>query len=255
VQINIPFTMLYDTYLDRFLANRLNPEIGIDAAALERFSFSDYKRIAAILHDHPLNITIHGPFMDLAAGSMDPAILAATRRRFEQILELVPVFKPQTVVCHAGYDPRRYGYNREEWIDNSLETWSWMASGLLEHGTRLMLENVYENEPEDIRIILDRLENQNVGFCLDCGHLSAFGDTELEVWLKSLGPYIQQLHLHDNRGDNDDHLAMGSGTIDFNLLFNYLNSNKNSLPIITLEPHREEDLWQSLDYLLKIWSW
>ena len=35
VQVNIPFRMLYDTYLDRFLEYALNPEIGIDAAILE----------------------------------------------------------------------------------------------------------------------------------------------------------------------------------------------------------------------------
>ena len=32
VQINIPFTMLYETYLDAFIENGLNPEIGLDAA-------------------------------------------------------------------------------------------------------------------------------------------------------------------------------------------------------------------------------
>ena len=33
VQVNVPFRMLYDTYLDRFLEHKLNPEIGIDATA------------------------------------------------------------------------------------------------------------------------------------------------------------------------------------------------------------------------------
>lgn len=255
VQINIPFTMLNDIYLNQFLTNGVNPEIGIDAVALERFSFSDFKRIAGILHDHSLNITLHGPFIDLSPGSIDPAVLAATRNRFEQILELVPVFKPQTVVLHAGFDKKRHQDYREEWINNSLETWSWMASGLLENGTKLMLENVYEHEPQDIGMIFERLENQNVGFCLDSGHLSAFGHTALNLWLKSLGPYIEQLHLHDNHGENDAHLPMGFGSIDFEPLFNYLKLNRNSPPIITLEPHREKDLWLSLEYLSKKWPW
>ena len=118
-----------------------------------------------------------------------------------------------------------------------------------------MLENVYEEDPEDIRVILDRLSNPNVGFCLDCGHLSAFGNAEPKAWLASLGPYIEQLHLHDNHGDTDEHLAMGLGTFDFELLFSYLKSNNDSPPIISLEPHREEDLWPSLAYLARIWPW
>ena len=255
IQVNVPFRMLYDTYLDRFLKHRLNPEIGIDAAALERFTVADFKRIAKILDDHGLTVTLHGPFIDLSAGSTDPAVVALTRNRFEQLVKLVPLFKPKSVVCHAGYDWKRYGFFKAQWIENCLDTWSWLARCIDDQGSRLMLENVYEKDPNDISVILDPLKNLGVGFCLDCGHLSAFGNSNLKNWLESLGSYIAQLHLHDNHGSNDEHLAMGLGTIDFGLLFNHLKLNNNSPPIITLEPHQEEDLWPSLAYLAKIWPW
>ncbi len=255
VQINIPFTMLFDTYMDRFLEYRLNPEIGIDAQALERFDVSAYQRIAGEIHDRRLSVTLHGPFVDLAVGSTDPAIKAATRRRFEQLLELVPIFRPTAVVCHAGYDWKRYSYFREDWMKNSLETWSWLAASLLEQGSRLMLENVYENNPRDMRHILQLLESQKVGFCLDAGHLIAFGQGDLRQWLEDLGSYIGQLHLHDNTGRDDEHLALGKGQIDFKLLFSYLISHNLPRPIITLEPHQEADLWPSLAYLASVWPW
>ena len=255
VQVNIPFTMLYDTYLGRFLEYELNPEIGIDAQALERFDFSDFQRIAEKLHAHHLSITLHGPFIDLSAGSTDPAVKAVTRSRFEQLLKLVPAFRPRTVVCHAGYDWKRYGYFKEDWIESSLDTWSWLADSLVDQGSRLMLENVYEDDPQDIRIIFERLKNQKVGFCLDAGHLFAFGQNNLKPWLEGLGSYIGQLHLHDNHGRKDEHLPLGHGKIDFKLLFAYLISNDLPRPIITLEPHREEDLWPSLDYLATVWPW
>ena len=71
VQISIPFNMLHDTYLDRFLAEGLNPEIAIEAASLDRFKRSDFVRVADEFHNRSLRITLHGPFMDLAAGSAD----------------------------------------------------------------------------------------------------------------------------------------------------------------------------------------
>jgi len=255
VQVNVPFRMLYDKYLDRFLERNINPEIGIDALALERFTLADFKRIGKILQDHGLSITLHGPFIDLSAGSADPAIVALTRTRFEQLLKLVPFFSPKSVVCHSGYDWKRYGFFRDQWIETCLETWSWLAKSLAEQGTRLMLENVYEKDPKDIQVILDGLKSLNVGFCLDCGHLFAFGNSDLKGWLESLGSYIAQLHLHDNHGSQDEHLAMGMGTIDFKLLFNHLKLNNKYPPIITLEPHQEEDLSPSLAYLAKIWPW
>jgi sugar phosphate isomerase/epimerase len=255
VHVNIPFTMLYDDYLDRFLEYRLNPEIGIDAEALERFEFSDFRCIAEKLHERDLSITLHGPFIDLSAGSPDPGVKAVTRKRFEQLLELAPVFKPRTVVCHAGYDWKRYGPFKEEWIESSLDIWSWLADCLLTHGAGLMLENVYEDDPQDLRPILDGLKQQNVGYCLDAGHLIAFGNADLQHWLTELDSYIGQLHLHDNHGHDDEHLPLGAGRIDFKLLFAHLKSKGLPRPIITLEPHREEDLWPSLDYLADVWPW
>jgi len=255
VQVNIPFRMLIETYLDQFLQLGLNPEIGFDALALEEFSVKDYRPIAEKLHQQSLRITLHGPFIDLSVGSADPGIRALTRKRFEQVLELVPLFKPQTLICHAGYDKRRYGFFRDVWIERSLACWSWLADRLEETGTRLMLENVYEDGPTDIRILFEELAPKNVGFCLDTGHLTAFGQTSLMKWLTVMEPYLGQLHLHDNNGDWDDHLELGGGAIDFKYLFEYLKRTRKRPPIVTLEPHQEAHLLPSLEYLAHHWPW
>jgi len=176
-QINIPFRMLYDTYLELFVDNRINPEIGIDADALDNFKKPDFEKIAGCLSVYRPRITPHGPFMDLSAGSKDPEIRGVTRRRFEQLLELIPIFKPETVVCHAGYDTKRNAFFKEDWIENSLVIWSWLARQLDKMGTRLMLENVYEKDPEDLLVLLRGLKTEKVGLCLDIGHLWSFGNS------------------------------------------------------------------------------
>ena len=255
VQINIPFTMLWDTYADEFLKRGLNPEIGIDAVALERFNRQEFGDMAAQLLNRGLTITVHGPFIDMFAGSLDPLIRAATRHRFEQMLDLIPLFKPKTVVCHAGYEWKRYGYLREEWTQNSIETWRWLGDHVKAAGSRLMLENVFEQEPEEIRILFEQLTEQDVGFCLDTGHQAAFSRASLATWLDSLGGYLGQLHLHDNRGQQDEHMALGQGRIDFELFFKRLKYMMKTPPVITLEPHDEESLEPSLDYMEKIWPW
>ena len=207
--------MLWDGYIDRFVDLGLNPEIGFDAIAFEKFGRSDFSMMAKRLHQRPLTITLHAPFIDLSAGSLDPDIRAITHRRFEQVLEVVPIFKPKTVVCHLGYDQKRHIYFRDKWIEISLETWSWLGEHLKNFGSQLMIENVYESDPDEMRTVFDRLQDHNVGFCLDTGHQSAFSQTPLAGWLDSLGPYLGQLHLHDNRGTVDEHMAIGQGAIDF----------------------------------------
>lgn len=255
VHVNIPYTMLREGYLALFLQRRINPEIGFDAAALDSLSESEEREIARHLRENRLRLTFHAPFMDLSPGSPDPAVRKLTRRRYTQLLRVAEVFRPQRVVCHAAYDWKRYLTMKEAWLEHSLHTWEWMAKKTAEAGAELLLENVYERGPEEMLPLFEALKPHPVRFCLDTGHQAAFGSTPLLHWVKVLGPYLGQLHLHDNFGRWDDHLAVGKGDIDFVGLFHALERTRESPPPITLEPHREEDLSPSLEYLEKIWPW
>jgi len=254
VQVNIPFTMLRDKYLERFIQEGLNPEIGFDAEALDGFEDSHMKAVAGRLRAEGLTITFHAPFVDLSPGSPDERIREVTRMRLEQVLQRVRIFRPGTVVCHTGYEERRYWYIQETWIEKSLETWSWLAERLREAGSALMLENVYEKRPEEMQVLFDELRGLGVGFCLDTGHQAAFGKVPLEYWLKTLGKFLGELHLHDNSGEWDEHLALGRGSVDFPLLFERLAEMGKEDIWITLEPHSEDDLLPSLDYLKRLWG-
>ena len=255
IQVNIPFTMLYESYLSLFMENGINPEIGFDAIALDQFSFSDFRGIAKQIHKRGLSVTLHAPFMDLSPGSPDPAVRALTRHRFKQISELVPIFRPRAVVCHTGWDNKRYWDSKDTWIQYSLELWSWFAEIVRKDRAVLMLENVYEENPYEFLELYRHLKDQDVGFCLDTGHQAVFSRAGLSIWLETLGEYIEQLHLHDNNGFQDDHLALGKGNIDFQILFNYLKNRRTKPPIITIEPHKEEDFWHSLEYIKDTWLW
>ena len=255
VQVCAPFTLLREGLLDHFTRHGLNPEIGIDAGAIERYSPQDFAEVAEALRRHRLTVTLHAPFVDLSAGSSDPAIRAVTRRRFDELIDLVPLFRPATVVAHAGYDWQRYEYFRGVWLDHSVTFWSAVAERLNREGCRLMLENVYEQGPNEIIELFDRLRSHGVGLCLDCGHLTAFGRTPIEAWLRVLGPFIGQLHLHDNGGKKDDHLALGRGRIDFRPLFAFLKAERPRPPVVTMEVHRPDDIWASLEDLERLWPW
>jgi sugar phosphate isomerase/epimerase len=255
IQVHVPFSGLREGLLEHFTRLGLNPEIAFDARALDRFSPADCAPVAEVLRARGLSVSLHAPFMDLSAGSSDPEIRAVARRRFEQLARRVPLFAPLTVVAHAGYDWKRYGYSRPAWIDASVEFWSRTAEALNGAGTRLVLENVYERGPAEIGELLERLRPWNVGLCLDLGHLTAFGRAPLGEWLDSLGDSIVQLHLHDNRGDQDAHMAMGAGRIDFAGLFAFLKARRDTPPLATLEVHRLEDLEPSLGYLCGVWPW
>jgi sugar phosphate isomerase/epimerase len=255
VHVNIPYGMLHESFLNTFISNNLNPEIGFDSEALDRFSPDAMVAVAGRIREAGLVTSIHSPFMDLSPGSTDSEIRAITRKRLNQVVRLIPLFRPKTVVCHTGYDHRRYWHMKEAWVERSLETWIWFAEAMHNEGALLMLENVYEQGPEDILPFFEQLPQDQVGFCLDTGHQNVFSETAMDIWVKSLGPYLKQLHLHDNCGEQDEHLALGKGRIDFVSLFDQLTSEDIRPVVVTLEPHREDELMPSLKYLKKIWPW
>jgi len=254
VQVNIPFPFLQAGYLEKFLRRGLNPEIGLDAYSLGHYPPAAFHRVAQAFQGAGRRITLHGPFQDLAPGSLDDGVLAASRRRLRQACRYLPVFRPTALVCHLGYEARHYRWDQERWLARSAATWKELAGLAAPHGVTLMLENVYETEPELFLEVLDRVGAPNLQVCFDVGHLLAFSTGDFPRWLKTLAPVIGHLHLHDNLGDEDNHLALGAGRVPLQATLDYLAA-QGRRPSVTLEPHQEGSLEPSLNYLASIWPW
>jgi sugar phosphate isomerase/epimerase len=254
VHINAPFGMLWERYLPLFLEEHLNPEIGLDAASLDRFSRQDFIKVADQLHQAGLSITLHGPFQDLLPGALDARILAASRARLQDAFDLLEIFQPRSIVCHIGYEARHYQGQEERWLAHSVATWEPLAAQAARHGTMVALENVYETQPELIKELFTRLQAANIRFCLDVGHVQAFGGGDFQEWLDELGSLVGQLHLHDNHGPQDEHLALGQGIIPLPRILTFFADRKQA-PLITLEPHHEDSLLPSLEFLAANWLW
>lgn len=254
VQVNIPFPYLWRGYLELFLDLGLNPEIGLDHYSLGRYAPAVFRRAARTFHQAGRRITLHAPFQDLLPGALDDQILAASRRRLRQAWRYLPVFRPRSIVCHLGYEARFYGGDTPKWLARAAATWKELAARAAAHGVMVMLENVYETEPELHLEIVRRVDAANLRVCLDVGHLFAFGGGDWLRWLETLAPVIGQLHLHDNHGAADEHLALGDGSIPLSEILQFL-ADRQPRPLITLEPHQEGSLQPSLDFLAQIWPW
>jgi len=254
IQVNIPFPFLGEGYLDLFLDRGLNPEIGLDAYSLGHYPRSAFRRMARAFHRAGRRLTLHAPFQDLLPGALDEMILSSSRRRLRQAFRLLPVFKPVTIVCHLGFETRFYQWERQDWLERSAATWKEFAALAAPHGVTVMLENVYETDPDLFLELLTLVNAPNLQVCLDVGHLHAFGGGDFDLWLHTLWPFIGQLHLHDNRGELDEHLALGQGTVPVASVLHFLAA-RDRQTLVTLEPHQEGSLWPSLEYLTDIWPW
>ncbi len=249
--INAPFDQLRDgDLLDLFISNRLQPEIGLEGSSLWDLNRADFQKIAAVFQDNGLACTLHAPFFDLSPGGFDKRVVEITREKLFRAFNLLQVFQPQSIVCHLGFEENKHWGKFDRWLATALETWQHLLEIADQYNTQVMFENTYETSPEVHKILFEQLDAPHLGFCMDTGHLTAFAHTGWQPWLEKLSSRLGQLHLHDNNGQGDNHLALGLGTFNFQNLFTFLNTSP--LPLITLEPHSKEDLKQSLEYIRQV---
>ena len=248
-----PFDLLLNKYLPSLLKEHINPEIGLNGEILDQFQRSKFKEVATILQKEGLSCTIHAPYTDLSLGAIDRKVRRISLERIKKALDLASLFEARSVVCHTGFDHRHYVNFEDNWIKNAIES----IADLLEFASplniHLMLENVFELDAEIHKEIFHGIKSSLLGFCLDFGHQNVFSKTSLDSWLKDLGDRLGQLHLHDNMGMYDDHLAIGEGILDFDNLFSWLYA-QGKTPILTLEPHEEKAVIPALEGLAGLLS-
>jgi sugar phosphate isomerase/epimerase len=248
LQVHVPFRMLLGDFMDQVIAEGISPEIGFDCAILDSTGKEPFREVADRLRNAGLRVTFHAPFMDLRPGAIDPRIREVSRDRLLQVFDLVPLFRPLSVVCHPSFDPRYYVSTEKEWLENSIATWQSFAGLAEELNTIVVLENVYEQTPRQFVSLLTALNSPSLRFCFDTGHFNAFSDSPLELWLAELGGYLGEVHLHDNDGSGDAHIPVGEGTFPFEPLFLFLRE-RDLNPILTLEAHSEVHFRKTVETL------
>jgi sugar phosphate isomerase/epimerase len=147
---------------------------------------------------------------------------------------------------HAGYDERYFDGDSALWLSQSLKTWTPLVREAESAGVILAIENIFEERPDTIKELVEAVDSPNLRVCLDAGHINLYSAVAMEEWFVSLGPYIAELHIHDNFGVMDDHLPVGDGEIDFQLFFSLVAQHTNG-PIHAIEPHGEDVLMRGLE--------
>ena len=227
---------------------RFNIEVGIDHYALDRFPREHFTVLAGRLSGLGIATTVHAPFHELFPGAPDRLVREAAVARLDAAFDLMGAFSPRSVVMHLNHENRRFGFVAGDWFAHIVPAIERYAARSRDMGAMLVLENVYEEEPSGMARVLEALSGSGVRHCLDVGHLNAFSETGLDEWLAATGPHVRQFHLHDNDGSGDSHGPIGSGTVRFDRVAEFIG-RMDERPIITLEPHTEPDIWLTLDGL------
>jgi sugar phosphate isomerase/epimerase len=242
--IHVPYEKIGD-YINFIRNNRLDLEIYFNSTSLDCINADSIAKLNNMLDYNP-SLSFHAPFMDLSPGAIDSKVRNATIERFNHILDIAEALKPKTVVFHSGYEKWKYALKVDVWLEKSLQTWRPLNERAKNIDVKIAIENIFEDEPSNLRLLMEHMDSDNFGICFDTGHCNLFSNVPLKDWLKEIKKYIIELHLHDNDKSADLHYPIGDGSFDFNTLFSELKTNNC---IYTIEAHTPERVLKSIEKL------
>lgn len=242
---HIPWAQV-DKYLDLALQLQLVPEIAIKGPDLDLLDDTVIKRVAATLASRNLRPRVHAPFFDLNPGAIDWLIREATQKRLDQALTFAGELNADLMIIHPGLDKWRYPNLDQVWLENATHFFQQMLDKAERLSCRLAIENIYEESPATLVKLVQQLGSPWFGHCFDVGHWHLFGKLQMHDWLEQIESKLFHLHLHDNHGRADEHLPVGSGTIDFDPIKALLERIEH-YPSMTFEAHNPEHLMASLE--------
>ena len=194
--------------------------------------------------------TLHGAFIGLDIASADIVLRERSRALFRKSMQIAKKLGVKGVVFHTGL---LGGLNLRSFADRWLEK----SKGFLRElagefpKTEIYIENTFEQEPYVFENLAKELADvKNFGLCIDYAHAS-LTKIPIEEWIKTLAPYIRHIHVNDNDLQNDLHLAVGDGKIDF-ARFKFLLGKYCAEASVLVEVGGADKARRSIDYLERV---
>lgn len=158
-----------------------------------------------------LDCTIHLPHFPHVATTV-PEIDAALRQYHDRALAKAELLDAEVGVIHAAAKEHDHRY----W-EAFVEQATWLAAVCRDHGLTLAIENVgHVDRGFSLNDVAELARTAGASICFDVGHAYREGGQRvIEAFLSEHGDLVCHLHVHDARERGDDHIPIGTGTIDF----------------------------------------
>ena len=244
-------TRVLSTY--RFVRHPLAPEVleglaqaGVSSVEIfcapSHFNYRDaqtVRELAGTLEHTGLELhALHSPTERDTGTGREMAISISNPERVRRVdavdevkraLEVAERIPFRYLVQHLGSsrdtaDPRKF--------DAAFSSLEHLALFAKQRGVTIAIENT-PNElgaPAALRQFVRETRLQELRFCFDIGHAHLGGGVESSFEL--LRERVVTTHIHDNRGEKDEHLLPYEGTIDWDAALGALSAAREPLPLV-----------------------
>ena len=162
-----------------------------------------------------LEVSIHGPTVDINIASLNEGIRAESVKQMKECIDYAENINAHAITVHAG----KIGRNEPRLRKAALEIACESISELVDYSKNVIIS--VENMPIRQTFLGNKIEEiemfKNECGCrltIDLGHGNTTGNNNELLDLKD----ITYCHLNDNDGVKDQHIPLGDGTLDLELL-------------------------------------
>ena len=171
--------------------------------------FADVDRVVTNKLDAIGRSTLHAPYTELFPCAIDKKARELAAYRYRQAIDLAKRYGSEKVIIHGGYNARIY---YPVWyVEQSIVFWKDFLKE--DPGVEIVLENVFETEPQWLLDIVAGVDHPKLKMCLDVGHVNAYSPISVMKWLELCAPVLSHFHIHNNDGSSDQHNPLEEGQI------------------------------------------
>ncbi len=178
--------------------------------------YRDTAAIKEILDGYGLACQVHAPICDWNIAALSDNLREASLRETELNIDAAEALGARTVTVHPGLASLAVRGTEERALARAKE--SVKALDRIARGRDVIV--VIENMPSvpyflgrTAEQLADIVDGTDLGICFDIGHANTMD--QIDAMIDTFGDRIQNIHIHDNHGQRDEHLTIGDGEIDF----------------------------------------
>lgn len=200
-----------------------------------------------ILNSYNLKYTVHSPILDLNIASLNSTMSKCSINDVKKSIDLANTLDSEIVIVHPGIIPFLSRKFEKEVYHKSKESIKEIGNYANDLGVIATIENMPNIDGfiyKDIVKLDELLTSLEMSMTLDIGHACTAGFLENQTYFDS----IKHIHLSDNFGSDDTHLALGEGSINFKAMIELFERKKYE-GIYMIEVNDKNSVEKSLEYL------
>lgn len=207
-----------------------------------------YNELIELIWSYDVELLIHAPTTSTNFLSISETMRKSSYEEMRKVIYLADKCGAEIVTFHLGWNPgfvnngnfyfdaKLYERHNEKVLRNELKPF------LKESPVILALENTIAIEGRIEGALKEIVEETDLALTLDIGH---FNLQKSSFFIENFQKVVN-VHVHDNNGKKDEHLALGRGKIKLDIF--PLKGYRN---YFTIETREASSILETRDYLIR----